>query len=87
MKPSFEFEKGRFPQTDYFFQSGIDRWHGHWSNDDGDFRPHNLGREYLIEAARERAKEMAVFGILLFAAAWPAIAMIIEVVRFYKTHR
>jgi len=48
---------------------------------------YNLGREYLIEAARERAKEMAVFGILLLAAAWPVIAMIVEVVRFYKGRR
>ncbi len=87
MKPSFQFDNERLPRTDCFFQSGVDRWHGHWSNDDGGFRRHNLGREYLVEAARERAKEMAVFGILLFAAAWPAILMIVEVVRLFNARR
>ena len=83
MKPSSQFEDRRFPRTDCFFQAYDGRWHG-W--DDGEpFRPrHNLGREYLIEAARERAREMAVLGIILFASVWPAIAMVIEVVRYYK---
>ena len=87
MKPSFEFEGQRFPRTDCFFQSGAGRWHGYWPNDDGEFRRHNIGRQYLIEAARERAKEMVVLGVLLLAAAWPAILVMIEVARFYKTHR
>jgi hypothetical protein len=87
VKPSFQFDSDRFPRTDCFFQSGADRWFGYWSNDDGDFRRHNLGREYLVEAARERAKEMAVFGVILFAAAWPVILMIVEVVRLYRGRR
>lgn len=87
MKPHFQFDNPRFPRTDYFFQSGADRWHGHWPHDDGDFRRYNLGREYLIEAARERAKEMAVLGILLLAAAWPTVLVMIEVARLYKNHR
>ena len=83
MKPICQFEERGFPRTDCFFQAYSGRWHG-W-NDDEPLRPrHNLGREYLVEAARERAKEMVVLGILLFAATWPAIAMIIEVVRYYK---
>ena len=87
VKPNFQFDDNRFPRTDFFFKAGADRWHGYWSNDDGEFRRYNLGREYLIEAARERAKEMAVFGIILLAAAWPVILMIVEVVRFYKANR
>ena len=87
MKPTTQFDKECFPRTDCFFQSGTGRWHRYWSNDDGEFRRYNLGREYLIEAARERAKEMAVFAVILFAAAWPVILMIVEVVRFYKSNR
>jgi len=37
----------------------------------------------LIESAREYAKEMAVFAIILAAAAWPVIYMIITVVQLY----
>ena len=87
MKPTAQFDNQCFPRTDCFFQSGVGRWHGYWPNDDGEFRRYNLGREYLIEAARERAKEMVVFGIILLAAAWPVVLMIIEVVRFYKSNR
>lgn len=84
MKPSDQFRDRRFPRTDCFFQAFTGRWHG-W--DDEPFGPrHNLGREYLIEAARERSKEMAVLGILLLAAVWPAISVMIEIVRFYQTH-
>ena len=81
MKPSFQFDDNRFPRTGCFFQAGAGRWHGNWSNDDGEFRRHNLGREYLIEAARERAKEMAAFAVILIAAAWPVIYMIVTVVQ------
>lgn len=87
MKPAPQFDHDCFPRTDSFFQSGAGRWHGYWPNDDGEFRRHNLGRDYLIEAARERAKEMAALGVLLFAAAWPTILVIIEVARLYKSHR
>jgi hypothetical protein len=38
----------------------------------------------LIEAARERAKEMAVFAIILIAAAWPVIYMIVTVVQLLR---
>jgi len=82
MKPRSEIEGGRFPRTDYFFHSGGDRWHGYWSSDDGrQFRRYNLGREYLIESARERAKEMVAFAIILVAAAWPVIYMIVTIVQ------
>jgi hypothetical protein len=86
MKPICQFEERGFPRTDCFFQTYAGRWHG-W-DDDEPFRPRpNLGREYLVEAARECTKEMAVLGILLVAAAWPTILMMIEVARVYKSHR
>jgi hypothetical protein len=85
VKPSAPFENTRFPRTDYFFHSGPDHWQG-YSSSDGErhwnFRnPYNLGREYLIASARERAKEAAVFAVILFASAWPVIYMIISVVK------
>jgi len=84
VKPGGPFEPKRFPKTDYFFHSGFSHWRGSsWSNDDQwEYRRfHNLGREYLIESARERAKEMAVFSVVILAAAWPVIYMIISVVQ------
>ncbi len=87
MKPTSQFDDSRFPRIDYFFQPGAGRWHGYWPNDDDQFRRYNLGREYLVEAARERAKEMAVFGIILIAAAWPVIYMIITVVQLLNKGR
>jgi hypothetical protein len=85
VKPICQFEEPKFPRTDCFFQSYGGRWHG----GDGDQpfrRRHNVGREYLVESARERAKEMAVLGILLCAAAWPTVLVIIEVVRLHQRH-
>ena len=83
MKPGFQFESDRFPRTDCFFQAYAGRWRG-WDDDEA-FRPRrNLGREYLVEAARERTKEMIVLGILLFASAWPVILVMIEVGRLYN---
>lgn len=88
MKPTGPsvFGKGRFPQTDYLFHSGFARWRGHSSPYDGegrsDFRTfYNLRNEFRIEAARELAKEMVAFALILFAAAWPVIYMLIIVVR------
>ena len=77
MKPSCQFEGQRFPRVDCLFQTYSGRWHG-WSDSEPVRRP-NLGREYLIEAARERKKEMFVFGVILVAAAWPLIYMIITI--------
>jgi hypothetical protein len=85
VKPICQFEEPKFPQTDCFFQAYAGRWHG-GDNDQPFRRRHNLGREYLIESARERAKEMIVLGILLFAAAWPTVLVIIEVVRLHQRH-
>jgi hypothetical protein len=86
LKP--EIDGGRFPRTDFFFNSGTGGWHGYWPSDDGgQFRRYNLGREYLIESARERAKEMAVFAIILATAAWPVIYMIVSVVQLLHRSR
>jgi hypothetical protein len=86
VKPDPQFEDSRFPRIDYSFQARSGRWHNYGGSDDNwNFRRHNLGREYLIEAARERAKEMVVLGVLLLAAAWPTILVMIEVARLYKS--
>jgi len=87
VKPQCQFKNSGFPRVDYFFQAYEGHWNGYRPGDDENPRRRNLGREYLIEAARERTKEMAVLGVLLLASAWPAISMIVEVARFYRGHR
>src|SRR5207247_9079125 len=78
--------KGQFPHTDYFFHSGFGQWRGgYFSPYDGEdkygFRNfYNLGREYRIEAARERAREMAVFALIVLTWAWPGLCMLVAVV-------
>ena len=84
MKPGPQFKSERFPRTDFFFQAYDGRWRGYWPEDDENSRRHNLGREYLIESAREQTKEMAVLGVILFASAWPVVLMIVEIIRFYQ---
>src|SRR5881397_4302357 len=85
--------KGRFPQTDYYFHSGFGHWHGgYFSPNDGEDRSdfsnfYNLGREYRLEAARERAKEMAVFAVIVLTSAWPVIYMIVTVVKLLSKTR
>jgi hypothetical protein len=84
---------GQFPQTDYFFHSGFGQWHGgnFWPYDGEDrsrYRNfYNLGREYRIEAARERAKEMAVFALIVLTSAWPVLYMIVTVVKLLSKGR
>jgi len=80
MRPQPPFVRSDLPRTDCCFQEGRSNW-DRYSGDEWDFGRHNLGREYLIESARERAKEMAVFGIILATAAWPVIYMIVTVVQ------
>jgi hypothetical protein len=84
--------KGRFPQTDYFYHSGFSQWHGRfWPSDGGDgseFRNlYNLGREYRLEAARERAREMAAFAVIVLTSAWPVLYMIVTVVKLLSKTR
>jgi hypothetical protein len=84
MKPIFQpigHGKHRFPLTDYCFHSGAGDWHGYPLHDD-EFRDfYNLSRECLAISARERAKEMAVFAVVVLAAAWPVIYMVVTVAR------
>lgn len=68
--------KRRFPETDYLFHSGIAQWRGYSSPYDGEGRS-----EFRIEAARELAKEMVAFALILLTAAWPVIYMVITVVK------
>ena len=84
--------KGHFPHTDYFFHSGFGRWRGHFWSSDGEDRSRfrnlfNLGREYRIEAARERAREMAAFAVIVLTSAWPVIYMIVTVVKLLSKGR
>jgi hypothetical protein len=84
VKPGHPIDKKQFPITDCFFHSGVGRWHGYSSPSDDwwQFRNrYNLGREYLIESARERAKETVVFALVVLAAAWPVVYMVISVVQ------
>src|ERR1700746_454495 len=85
--------KGQFPQTDYFFHSGFGQWRGgnFWPYDGEDRWPYrnfyNLGREYRIEAARARAKEMGWFALLALSSAWPVLSLIFTVVKLLRKAR
>lgn len=88
MKPSCDSLTGKrsFPLTDYSFQSGFGTWRGFSSPyDDGgnsdSRRFHNFSREFIMESARERAKEMAVFVLVIAVSAWPVIYMVVTVVQ------
>ena len=85
MKPSSPSGARGFPQTDYFFHSGMGNWRGYSSHDDDDraaFRHfHSLSREFMMVCAQERAKEMWVFSLVVLASAWPVIYMIVTVVK------
>src|SRR3989441_9117514 len=76
--------KGRFPQTDYFFHSGFGQWHGgnFWPFDGEDrsrFKKfYNLGREYPIEAARERGKEKAVVAVIFLDSARSGVCIVVS---------
>jgi hypothetical protein len=86
MKPSAPFGKTRSssPLTDYFFHAGLENWRGYSSPFDGDEedrsevrRFHAFSREFLLESARERAREMVVFAFVVVASAWPVIYMVV----------
>ena len=87
MKPTCPCDGSRrFPQTDYFFHAGIGEWRGYsssWDGDDGSElrRFRNLSRDFLLEAARDRTKEMAVFAVIVVTSAWPIIYMVVTVVK------
>ena len=79
-----------FPVTDYFFHSGIGEWRGYSSPYEGDDdvrKFHNFSREFLLESARERAKEMVVFVLVIAVSAWPVIYMVVTVVKLLSKGR
>jgi len=89
MKPISPFSPGRhfFPKTDYCFHTGLKDWGSGFASpyddeDRSEFRMFNrLSRDFLIESARERTKEMVVFSFVVVASAWPVIYMVITVVK------
>lgn len=93
MKPACPIwpNKRPFPLTDHCYRAGFGEWRGFFSPDNGDeseFRRfHNFSREFLIESARERAREMAVFALVVAASVWPIIYMIITVVKLLQKGR
>jgi hypothetical protein len=80
VKPTPPFSPGQFPKTDSCFHAGFGEWRGGWS-DEEEPRSRNLAQQYLIESARERAKEMWVFGAVVLASAWPVIYMVVTVIK------
>ena len=88
MKPRSpcETHNRRVPSTDYCFRSDMGEWGGYWSapGDGGDSahrKFYDFTREFMLESARERAKEMYVFALVMLTAAWPVGYMIYTVVR------
>lgn len=88
MKPSAPnaTSQGSWPLIECFFHAGLENWRGYSSPFDGEDRSdirrfHDFSRKYLLESARERAREMVVFGLVVAASAWPVIYMVISVVK------
>ena len=94
MKPSAPFAKTRSssPPTDYFFHAGLENWRGYSSPFDGEDRSevrrfHAFSREFLLESARERTREMVVFALVVATSAWPVIYMLITVIKLLSRGR
>ena len=91
MKPASPFcrDKSRFLLTDCFFQSGFGDWRSSspYDGDDDSRRFLKFSREFLLESARERAKEMIVFAIVIVTALWPVIYMVVSVVELFRKGR
>jgi hypothetical protein len=87
--PQFSRDKSRSPRTDCFFQSPFGDWRSSspYDGDDDSRRFLKFSREFLLESARERTKEMIVFGIVILAALWPVIYMIVSVVELFAKGR
>jgi hypothetical protein len=91
MKPKCQFCRGnsRFPLTDCFFQSRFGDWRSSspYDGDDDSRRFLKFSREFLLESARERKKEMIVFAIVILTALWPIFYMVVSVVELLRTGR
>jgi hypothetical protein len=88
MKPKgpCEVKSRRVPQTDYCFLSDMGEWRGYWGapGDGGESaqrRFYDFTREFMLESARERAKEMYVFALVMLTSAWPVGYMIYSVIK------
>lgn len=88
MKPSAPSatSRGSRPRIEYFFHAGLENWRGYSSPFDGEDRSdirrfHDFSRQYLLESARERTREMVVFALVVATSAWPVIYMVITVVK------
>jgi hypothetical protein len=86
MKPVGPSQRTRIPQTDYSLHSDMSRWRG-FSGPFGDEgasdrrKFYDFTREFLLESARERTKEMAVFAVVVVTAAWPVGYMVVTVIK------
>ena len=82
-------DNSRFLRTDCFFQSSFGDWRSSSPSDgdDDSRRFRNFSREFLLESARERTKEMIVFAVVILTAAWPVIYMVISVVELFSKGR
>lgn len=79
----------RFLRTDCFFQSSFGDWRSSspYDGDDDSRRFLRFSREFLLESARERTKEMIAFVIVILTALWPVIYMVITVVQLFRKGR
>lgn len=60
-------------------------WSWHDDGDRSEYRDfYRLSNEFLTVCARERAKEMWVFGVVVLAAAWPVIYMLVIVIKLLQ---
>jgi hypothetical protein len=84
MKPKSPSERRRVLLTEYCFRSDMGEWRSYWSGDDGESaqrRFYDFTREFMRESARERAKEMYVFALVMLTAAWPVGYMVYSVIK------
>lgn len=88
MKPPAPFVKtrGAWPRLDYCFRAGFENWRGYSSPYDGEDRSdirrfHDFSRKFMLESARERAREMIVFALVIAVSAWPVVYMIVSVIK------
>jgi hypothetical protein len=91
MKPACQFNRDnlRVPLTDCFFQFNFGDWRSSspYDGDDDCRRFLKFSREFLLESARERTKEMIVFAIVILTALWPVIYMVVSVVELFSKGR
>jgi hypothetical protein len=73
------------PEPACFFQSGSGFSLGYSPHNDDDRPFHNLGRQFLIESAREQKRELFVLFLMVLASAWAVVSMVVTVVQMICT--